>query len=62
MARIPHCLDNPIKYGGEVVSLTRPLLFTPQKYFLVLISDRGWINPRTKGRLEGLGQLKKKTT
>ena len=38
--------------GGKVVSLTHwpPL---PQEMFLVLISVRGWVNPRTTARSEG---------
>jgi hypothetical protein len=32
-------------------------LYLPGR-FLVLISVRGWVDPRTKNRLEGLGELK----
>jgi hypothetical protein len=39
MLKIPHCLDNRLTDGGEV-SITHRPLFTPQKYFLVLISVR----------------------
>jgi hypothetical protein len=43
---------------GKVVSLTcRPLL--PQGCFLILISVRGWIDPKAIVPLEGLGKLKK---
>jgi hypothetical protein len=49
--RIPHCLDNQLTDGGKVVSPTHPPRFTPQEHyyffmFLVLISVRGWVNPR----------------
>jgi hypothetical protein len=37
----------------------RPL---PQGTFLVLISVRGWVDPRSIVRLEGLGQLKNPMT
>jgi hypothetical protein len=33
---IPHCLDNRLKNGREVVSLTRQPISTPQKKFLYL--------------------------
>jgi hypothetical protein len=49
MLRIPHCLDNRLKDGDEVVTLKRRLRSTPQKHFylpLILISARDWVNTR----------------
>ena len=47
--------------GGEVVSLThrRPL---PPGMFLVLISTRGWVDPRAMERSEGDMSLKNPVT
>jgi hypothetical protein len=53
----PTFSDIRLTDGGKVVSTTRRLLFTPRR-FLVLISVRGCVDPRTIVRLEGLGKLK----
>jgi hypothetical protein len=62
MLRLPRFLDSQLTDGGEVVSLMHWLLSTPRKIFLVLISVRGWDDPRTIVWLEGLGQLKNPVT
>jgi hypothetical protein len=55
-------LDNRFTDGGKVVSLRRRPPFTHPRRFLVLISVRGCVDSRAIVRLEGLGQLKKKST
>jgi hypothetical protein len=57
-SRLPHFLDNRITDGGEAVSLTAGCPLPPGR-FLVLISARGWVDPRTIVWLEGLRKLKK---
>jgi len=47
--------------GGKVVSPTHRLLY-PQETFLVLISVRGWVDPRAMVRPEGLCQWKNPMT
>jgi hypothetical protein len=38
MLRIPHCLDSRLVDGGNVVSLTHPPHFTPQKHYYFNVS------------------------
>jgi hypothetical protein len=59
MLRISHCLDNRFTDGDEVISITRLPRFGSQRYFLVVISVRGWVNPRTYCGWRGLGKLNK---
>jgi hypothetical protein len=61
-SRLPHFLDNRLIDGGEVVSPTRRPALHPPGRFLVLISVRGWVDPRAIVRLEGLRQLKNPMT
>jgi hypothetical protein len=56
----PTFLDSRLTDDGEVVSCTRWPRFTLQEDFLVLISVRGWVNPRVMARLEALRKSKKK--
>jgi hypothetical protein len=57
-SRLPQFSDKLLPDGGEAVSLKRRRRFTPQKYFLVLISVGGWPNYTEIVRLEGLNTFK----
>jgi hypothetical protein len=54
-SRLPHFLDNHLAASRA----SHPL---PLERFLVLISVRGWVDPRAIERLEQLGQLKNPLT
>jgi hypothetical protein len=54
MLKIPHCLDNRLTDGGEVVSLTHRSRSTPHKdvyLSLAFISVRGRVNPAPSSSL-----------
>jgi hypothetical protein len=59
--RLPHFLDRWFIDGSEVVSLMCRQPFAPGR-FLILISLRGWVDPRAIVWLVGLGQLKNPMT
>jgi hypothetical protein len=56
--RLPHFLGNRFTHGVEVVSLSAGCRLPPGR-FLVLISIRGWVDPRATVWLDGLGKFNK---
>jgi hypothetical protein len=63
MSRLPHFVDNRLRDGGEVVSLTHRSHFTPQEdswYSFLLKAESP--DPKAIVRLEELGQLKNPLT
>jgi hypothetical protein len=56
--RLPHLLDTRLTDGGKFASLMRPPHFTLPGILLVLISVRGWVDPRAILQLKGLGKFK----
>jgi hypothetical protein len=60
---IPHCLDNQITDGGEVVSLTHRPCYTSQKHHFFSVSGTYFCQMLSKPyglvQLEGLDTLKK---
>jgi hypothetical protein len=51
-SRVPHFLENRLKDGGKFATITCPL---HQGRFLVVISVRGFVEPRAIVRLGRLG-------
>jgi hypothetical protein len=52
-SRLPHFLDNRLADGGELSALSAGSPLLPGR-LLVLISVRGWVDPRAIVRLKGL--------
>jgi hypothetical protein len=46
--RIPHCLDNLLIDGGEVVNPTHRQRFTPQKHYFVNVSGSNFCKRLSK--------------
>jgi hypothetical protein len=63
MLRIPHCLDNQLTDGGEVVSCMHRSCSTPQKYSSASGTCFCWRLSKPQGLVqpEGLGKVKKFT-
>jgi hypothetical protein len=61
-SRYPHFLDSQLTDRSEVYQPYTPAALYPPGKFMVLISVRGWVNPKAIVLLEGLGQLKNPVT
>jgi hypothetical protein len=61
MSMIPHCLVNRLTWrlGCQPYA---PAALYPQKALLVLVSVSGWVDLRTTARLDGLVELRKKSS
>jgi len=57
-----HISRQSVYEGGKVFSLTHRPFYSLQEIFLILISVRGWANPKAIVWPEGLGQWKTSVT